>query len=125
MNPGILMVIIMALPQGGTGASFVPVEDRPECERRLGRILPILRQSESRLLEASCFTSAMQFEDFDHDPPADAPRYAFRVTLRGEDAVIERQETSGPCPDGPQTTQNGQPRIYCATSTQNLIQPQP
>lgn len=119
MNPGILMVIVMALPNGGAGASFVPVDEKQECEARLGRILPILRQSGSKLLEAGCFTSAMQFEPFDHDPPADAPRYSFRVTLRGGEAVIERQAECA----APVVAEGEEPRIYCATSTQNLDDP--
>lgn len=125
MSPGILMIIIMTLPSGGVSASFVNVDNREECLSRLSRIRPILEQAEGKLVEAGCFASAARFEPFDHNPPSDAPRFSYRIQIRGEAAGIERLAVPTGCVIVQPAGGNAASADYCATSTQDLVAAQP
>ena len=121
MNTGIVMIILTLLPGGDLSASFVNTDTLAECEQRLGRIRPILENGKMGLREAGCFRSTAEFDYFDHDPPADAPRHAFLIELESELASVRKLDAPGDCDallaqeDGPV----GKAR-YCATSTQAM-----
>lgn len=121
MNTGTLMIILMLLPGGGYSASFVGTDTPQECEQRLGRIRPILESGTAGLKEAGCFASTATFDDFDHDPPADAPRHTFLVTLAGDRASVRRQASEAECRSALEQAEGsaGQAR-YCTTSTQDM-----
>lgn len=118
MNTGVVMIILMLLPGGDLSSTFVNTGSAPECEQRLARIRPILAGSGTELKEAGCFRSAAQFDDFDHDPPADAPRHAFLVDLDGDEANVRKLASAEECRAALEAT--GRQRSYCTTSTQDM-----
>jgi hypothetical protein len=120
MTANILMVILIALPQGGVSASFVNVDSAQECESRLGRIRPILEQADEKLLHAGCHLSTAQFSLFDHDPPVDAPRFLYEVGIKGASASIRRLSHGEEC-DGSGLVAGEAEITSCATSIQQLI----
>jgi len=118
MNSGIVMIILMLLPSGDLSSSFVNIETAEECEQRLGRIRPILENGDFEMKEAGCFRSPVQFDYFDHDPPKDAPRYDFLVSLDGDRATVRRLESAAEC--RAELERQSAPRSYCTTSTQDV-----
>ena len=118
MNTGIVMIILMLLPGGDLSASFVNTDTLAECEQRLGRIRPILEGSKMEVKAAGCFKSAAMFDDFDHDPPADAPRNAFLIDLDGDAASVRKLGSAEECRAALEAS--GRQTSYCATSTQDM-----
>ncbi|GEO86512.1 MULTISPECIES: hypothetical protein [Alphaproteobacteria] len=120
MPANILMVILIALPQGGVSASFVNVDALEECESRLGRIRPVLEQESDTLLHAGCHLSTAQFSLFDHDPPVDAPRFPYEITIKGASAEVRRLAGGDDC-DSSGANRGEMAFALCVTSTQELI----
>ncbi len=122
MNTGIVMIILLLLPSGEPSASFVNIDTAEECEQRLDRIRPILEGGQAELQKIGCFRSTAQFDDFDHDPPADAPRHIFFVGLNGDQATIRKLKNVVEC-RSEQIEANTKPqgKSYCTASTQDLV----
>lgn len=121
MNTGIVMIILTLLPGGDLSASFVNTDTLAECEQRLGRIRPILENGKVGLKEAGCFRSPAQFDYFDHDPPADAPRHSFLIELAGDLASVRKLAASEDCPAIlEQADRSAGKARYCTTSTQDM-----
>ncbi len=118
MNPGVVMIILMLLPNGDLSSSFVNIDTIDECNQRLHRILPILENGDSELQEAGCFHSSMQFNYFDHDPPKDAPRYTFLIDLQPDQATMRKLANPAEC--RAVLEWQDAPRKYCTTSTQDV-----
>jgi len=123
MDAGVVMIILALLSGGEVSSTFVNVETRAECNERLARIRPVLESGEIKLEEAGCFDSSVQFDDFDHSMPQDAPRYSFLVSIDHERAVIQKHTSAANCQKSLELLSKapaGQ-KNYCTTSTQDLI----
>ena len=121
MNTGTLMIILMLLPGGGYSSSFVGTDTPQECEQRLARIRPILEGGTAELKEAGCYATSATFDDFDHDPPTDAPRHTFLLTLTGDRATVRKLASEADCRAALEQAEGsaGQSR-YCTTSIQDM-----
>lgn len=120
MNSGIVMIILMLLPGGDFSSSFVNTDTLEECEQRLGRIRPILESGKVELKQAGCFQSTAEFDDFDHDPPAGAPRHTYLVDLKDGLATVRKLQTAGECRAALEEAERQ--TSYCATSTQDMTE---
>lgn len=120
MSTGTLMIILMLLPGGGHSSTFVNTDTPQECEQRLGRIRPILEGGTVELTVAGCFASDALFDDFDHDPPADAPRHSFLVGLTGDKASVRKLATAAECEGALKAEGPAGEARYCTTSTQDM-----
>lgn len=119
MQTAIVMIILTVLPGGDISSSFVNIDTRDECQTRLQRIEPILRNGKIEVKEAGCFRGEAQFDDFDHAPPEDAPRFSYLVSLQADRADVREMESPEACRDAlpRQSPQHGL-RHYCTLSTQ-------
>ena len=121
MNTGTLMIILMLLPGGGYSASFVSTDTPQECAQRLARIRPFLEGGTAELKEAGCYATGATFDDFDHDPPADAPRHTFLLTLTGDEAGIRKLASEAECRSALEQAEGSAGQAYyCTTSTQDM-----
>lgn len=121
MQTAVVMIILTVLPGGDISSSFVNIDTQEECQTRLQRIEPILRNGKIDVKEAGCFRSQAQFDYFDHDPPEDAPRFSYLIRFQGDQADVSELESVKACHDAlaRQSPQDGL-RYYCTISTQAL-----
>lgn len=121
MNAAIVMIILTALPDGGVSSSFVNVDTLQSCETRLQRIRPVLETGKVDLKLAGCFHSDLQFDYFDHDPPADAARFNFLVTVTGNAADISKFDDPLACQQALAERRLQQDhQAWCTKSTQDF-----
>ncbi|GEM_PF-1609084 len=121
MNASIVMIILTALPDGGVSSSFVNVDTLQSCETRLQRIRPVLETGKVDLKLAGCFHSDLQFDYFDHDPPADAARFNFLVEVKNDAADVSKFYDPLACQQALAQKQLQQDhQAWCTTSTQDF-----
>lgn len=121
MNAAIVMIILTTLPDGGVSSSFVNVDTLQSCETRLQRIRPVLENGNVGLKVAGCFNNELMFDYFDHDPPANAPRYNFLVEVKNDAADITKFNDALLCQETLTQRQMEKDRqAWCTTSTQDI-----
>lgn len=121
MNTAIVMIILTSLPHGGVSSSFVNVDTLQSCETRLQRVRSVLEAGKVELKLAGCFRSDLQFDYFDHDPPADAARFNFLVAVKSDAADISKFDDPLVCEHAlEQKRQQQDHQAWCTTSTQDF-----
>ncbi|WEX08556.1 hypothetical protein [Chelativorans sp. AA-79] len=118
MKLGFLMIILMALEDGGLSAAFVNTHTLDECEDRSKIVEAILEDQNITIKELVCRASEARFEPFAHDAQEDPKRYNYFISFDDRDAWVEPDVSGGEACEA--RAASGLAR-YCATSPQNMI----
>jgi hypothetical protein len=121
-----LLVILTMGEAGDVSAAFVGTETRAECEARGKAIRPILKGAKVDIKEFVCLPNTQRFQRFKHGATADAQRFFYRLVLTADNVSIARVDGLDTCTATaqPNAAEPADARIYCASSTQPMLDAQ-
>ncbi len=121
-----LIYLLMVLSQNGAGdihAAFVNNASLSECEASKAAVEGIFRSQNIPLLYSQCNPSELQFTEYRHTPTTSASRYFYLVSINNETEIeVTPAEQWQACVSGQRELQAAGNRVYCASSTQRLLE---
>ncbi|MDA7949303.1 MAG: hypothetical protein MPJ78_17715 [Hyphomicrobiaceae bacterium] len=122
MPEALILVVLTATSAGGVSAAFVNHLNAPGCKEKGELVRSILESQNVEILRLGCFKGSEKFEKFNHGAAADAPRYAYRLTLSGNHVIVDPVKDVTSCKKGATSALIKKPdKQHCVTSTQKML----
>ena len=109
-----IMLLLTLAGDGSVHVNFSEAENAAACTAKMAGVRKVLDSAGIELIDVRCAASGIAVTKYKRGLPADAPRFTYKVTLKGEGFSAVPVD-AGDC------TENRSEGVFCATSTQQPI----